>query len=200
MKKFSILMMVAIFCLAMVSCGGDDGDDNTAKDTVQSGEDTVPGQDTVPGEDTLIPGEDTVPGQDTVPGEDTVGVDTVPGEDTVLPDEDTVVEPAGACTNEADLPIIAADRDGITAKATDCGLACLSDADPVACATPCVVEKTGLTNDCAGCYAGMINCTIANCIAQCALDPASETCKQCQTEAGCYSGFYACSGLTPEEE
>jgi hypothetical protein len=93
---------------------------------------------------------------------------------------------------------------GTAAKtaATDCAMGCIAEPDLegiVACANPCVIDATGLTAGCAGCYTGIIGCTFVNCLALCAADPSSEACTTCQTENGCYDVFYECTGLEPPE-
>jgi len=105
------------------------------------------------------------------------------------------VVPTDACQNAADLAIIQADADAISAKAKECGMGCIADPDIVTCATPCVEEGTGLTAACSSCYVGIIGCTIQNCIAECFADAEAPACKTCQEEKGCTEAFYACSGL-----
>ncbi len=100
--------------------------------------------------------------------------------------------PEDACLNEADAAIIA--EGNATDEAQTCGLGCLGDADPGACASACVVTETGLSADCAGCYAGIVVCSIDNCLASCAADPDSEACTTCQAE-NCLEDFYSCTGL-----
>ena len=107
------------------------------------------------------------------------------------------VAAADQCTNEADGAIIQAGDP--TGAAQNCGLGCLSNADPGACSMECMKTETGLSDGCSGCYVATIMCTIDKCVAQCAVDPSSDDCGTCQVEAGCISAFYACSGLTPPE-
>ena len=191
MKKY-LVVLFAILALGVYGTACDGGGDGGGGglDTTVPAEDTV-----VPPEDTVVPSEDTV-----VPPEDTV----VPPEDMVVPPEDTVEPPVGACLNADDGAILGADG-GAAAKAaaTDCALACIAEPDVpgiIACANPCVIEDTGLTEDCAGCYTAIIACTFVNCLGLCAADPSSEACVTCQTEAGCYTDFYACTGLEPPVE
>ncbi len=98
-----------------------------------------------------------------------------------------------ACMNAADLGIIGGDEVDATGEAQDCGLSCLGDEDPGACSETCVVDATGLSGDCAGCYAGVVVCSIQNCLAPCAADPSSEACTSCQAE-NCLDDYYACTG------
>jgi hypothetical protein len=100
-----------------------------------------------------------------------------------------------ACLNADDGAIVQSDLD-VTGEATTCGLGCIGKADT--CAGECVAEKTGLSGGCAGCYAEIINCTIANCVGACATDPGSDDCGTCQAENGCVQLFYDCSGLTED--
>jgi cysteine-rich repeat protein len=144
------------------------------------------------GRDTGI--EDTG-GEDAV--DDTGLTDTGP-EDTGLTDtgpEDTTVGPTtDLCINAADRSVLAGDGAAmVTDAAQSCGLGCLGDADPGACAGACVATETGLSNGCAGCYAGVVVCSITNCLAPCAADPDSRACGDCQA-ANCIDEFNACTG------
>jgi len=106
--------------------------------------------------------------------------------------------PAGdQCVNEADGAILSGGEVDATGAAQTCGLGCLAQEDPGACSMTCVMDETGLSAGCAGCYVGTIVCTIDNCVAECAADPTSDDCGACQVDAGCINDFYACSGLTP---
>jgi hypothetical protein len=100
---------------------------------------------------------------------------------------------AGACLNTADCPIV----EGGTARtaAQSCGLGCMSDADPETCSANCVASETGLSTECATCYSDLVGCTMQNCLADCAADPAAAACTDCQMTSGCRTTFDECSGL-----
>ena len=98
---------------------------------------------------------------------------------------------SGACTNAADQEIIGSTD--VAAEARTCGLAAIGK--PPGSATPCIVAATGLTEACAGCYGGTVDCTIANCIGDCAADPSGQPCSDCQVEKGCIAAFEECSGV-----
>ena len=184
--------------LALAGCGDDeetdDGGGETDTGMTDTGMGDTGGEDTggedTGGEDTG--GEDTG-GEDTG-GEDTGGEDTG-GEDTgadVGADAADAAMPMGdLCINDADLALLL--EVDATGEAQDCGLGCLGDADPGACSATCVAEATGLSADCAGCYADTVVCSIENCLAQCATDPSSEACTTCQAE-NCLDDFYFCTG------
>jgi hypothetical protein len=106
-----------------------------------------------------------------------------------------------ACLNDADLTLLNSDDelDFVTDEAQDCGLSCLPEDDPGTCAETCLGEATGLSADCSGCYAGVVVCSINNCLASCAADPDSEECATCQEE-NCLPDYYACRGELPETE
>ena len=105
----------------------------------------------------------------------------------------------GKCTNAADAKLLATEalQTAVSGKASTCGLGCLTATDPATCATDCVVKGTGLSSACAGCYGGTVLCSIKNCVKDCAADPSSKACRDCQVKNGCISTFYACTGLTP---
>jgi len=115
-----------------------------------------------------------------------------------------VEPPMGACLNEADGAILGPDEgEAAKAAATDCAMGCIAEPDLegiVACANPCVIDATGLTEDCAGCYTSIIGCTFVNCLALCAADASSEECTTCMADNGCYDVFYECTGLEAPTE
>lgn len=106
---------------------------------------------------------------------------------------------SGECTNDGDLAIITGGQVDATGEATTCGLGCLSQPSDQQeqCSLDCVINATGLSSACAGCYASSIKCTIDECVAQCAANPESDGCLQCREDKGCTPTFYTCSGLTP---
>ncbi len=80
-------------------------------------------------------------------------------------------------------------------KAGDCGLGCLNSPAPDQCAIECMVkEGVQLTSGCAGCYGGIVLCTIESCLPKCINDPQAQICKDCQVEKGCDGTFYVCTG------
>ena len=123
---------------------------------------------------------------------DTSVTDTGPS-DTGLADTTPIVT-TDLCINAADRAVLAGDGTAtVTDAAQDCGLGCLGNADPGACAGACVATETGLSIGCAGCYADSVVCWITNCLAPCAADPDSRACGECQT-ANCIDDFNACTG------
>ena len=104
----------------------------------------------------------------------------------------------GRCLNPADQAIFGtADVETAT---LDCGLGCLSSADPAACAGSCVAAATGLSSDCAGCQGSKVACTITNCLSSCAADPTAFACEVCQINS-CERAYDLCSGAGgPETE
>jgi hypothetical protein len=98
-----------------------------------------------------------------------------------------------ACQNENDCEAV--ESGDARASAQSCGLGCLEDDDPGVCAVSCIVEDTDISTECATCYAGSVQCASENCLADCAADPTSDDCNQCQIDAGCRSDFNDCSGL-----
>ncbi len=144
--------------------------------------------------DTNVP-QDTNVEEDTAPPADLVEPDVTA---TDVPGEDVPTTVTGACINEADNTYLETNRDAVSAKAKECGLACMSEEDTIACSIPCIKEVHPLTDDCAGCYAGTIVCTVEKCLMQCLSDPDAPECIACQEEQGCLPTFYACTGLTAE--
>ena len=96
---------------------------------------------------------------------------------------------------KAKLPSGQTGRELAREKAGDCGLGCLNDAAPDQCAIDCMKKEGVLLSDgCAGCYGGIVLCTINNCLPKCIDDPQAQGCKDCQAEKGCDATFYTCTG------
>jgi hypothetical protein len=188
MKRLLNTMFALIFAVSVVGIVGCDDekkdDNNTVQDIQTAGDVAETPEDVVAPEDVMETPEDV----------------TETPEDVVAPED--VVEPAGACMNETDGPLLDTPekRDAVTAQATDCGIGCLGDDDVATCSVTCLVGATGLSVECSACYAGMVGCSKDNCLAECLAEPGSEACSNCQTEAGCFDDFYACSGMTPAAE
>jgi hypothetical protein len=100
--------------------------------------------------------------------------------------------PEEQCTNTDDMAIIeSTDTLGV---ATDCMFSCIADADPDACTHACIVDATGLSDGCTGCYVDGLNCVVDNCLVECAADPSSIECNDCMMTS-CSADFLLCSGL-----
>lgn len=196
MRTFTRALLCGLFALSFAFAACDDEDDpkpdTTTPDTTAP--DTTAPDTTAP--DTTAP--DTTEPDTTAPDTstpDTTEPDTAQP-DTTMPD----TTPTGACTNAADMTIIQANNPSPTDIAGQCGINCLADPDPQACALDCVINGkgnipgTGLSAGCAGCYAATVKCAIDNCVAVC-LDPGSAECATCRENAGCNDAFYTCSGL-----
>ena len=180
MKKLSTVLFAVLFAVSVmgvIGCDDDDDKDNTPVDVVETA-------DVVAATDVPMVEED------------------VPMVEEDVPMVEEVVEPAGACTNADDGALLATEelRDAVTAAATDCGIGCLGEDDVGACSVACLVAGTGLTVGCSACYAGMVGCSKDNCLAECLQDPSGDACATCQTDAGCFIDFYACSGLPEPTE
>jgi hypothetical protein len=207
--RMSLVLALGVFTVA---CGDDDPVVETDGGTADTGEsDTAvdTGMEDTGMEDTGMEDagmEDT--GMEDAGMEDTgmedTGMEETGTEDTGMEDtgmedtgmEDTGMEDAGTeggeCTNETDLATLASVD--AAASAGSCGLGCLADEDPRACSIACIVDDTGLSNECAGCFGDIVACSIEFCLAPCASDPAGDACAACQVESGCVDAFDACTG------
>ena len=207
-SKLSVITVAFLLVFAF-ACGGDDKEAETPTDTTATEDGT--GDVAVTPDDVAETPDDAVETPDDAVETPDDAVETpddaveTPDDAVETPDDavetpDDAVEAAGACMNADDGALIQADQEGISDAAKNCGLECMADEDAGACATACVVDSTGLSEGCSGCYVGMILCSITNCLVECAADPGSDACATCQVENDCYTDFYACSGLTPSEE
>ena len=136
-------------------------------------------------------------GSTTTPSD--TGTDTAAGDSAV----DAAPAPADQCQNTEDLAWLKGDvgggqtgRDLAREAAGDCGLGCLNHPAPDQCAVKCMVQDKGvkLSDGCAGCYGGIVLCTIGSCLAKCIDDAQAQICKDCQETKGCNVTFYACTG------
>ena len=100
----------------------------------------------------------------------------------------------GVCQNETDCPLVHSGQARSTAST--CGIGCLGDADEATCGAECVVAESNLTTECAACYIAIVNCSRTNCLIECATDPESSDCFDCQVANGCRTAFDECSGLS----
>lgn len=109
------------------------------------------------------------------------------------PSDNVACDPAEAtaCQNDTDCPFVVDGTARVTAG--ECGKGCLGKEET--CARDCVLDMLEMTEECAGCYADTVNCSIANCAALCIADTEAQKCKDCQVESGCREAFNTCSGL-----
>ena len=98
-------------------------------------------------------------------------------------------EDPGACTNEADLAIICGA--GFSEEVAACGTDNLTGgAEAIAM---CVADDIGLSAECSACFGATTQCTIDNCLTDCATDPLGDACATCRAE-NCDPAFNACAG------
>ena len=99
----------------------------------------------------------------------------------------------GLCLNSGDLAAI--DANDVGQIAGDLGLECLqAGGDVAACVAEGVIDATGISEGCAGCYGEQISCAAAACLTECVNDPGGEDCGGCVAE-NCGAAFVECSGL-----
>ena len=115
-------------------------------------------------------------------------------DDSSSEEEDDTASAGGACINDADLAIIDDPDVDVTAVATEYAYACLTDEDIGACAAAGVSTDTGLSSECAYCYAEQVVCAAENCLSQCISDSEAQACVDCRNE-NCVPLFEPCSGI-----
>lgn len=100
---------------------------------------------------------------------------------------------AGACQNCHDCQQI---ESGVAKKAaTDCGTSCGSDK---ACASKCVKDRVGATDECTTCLTSFYDCLVTTCLAECIAG--GSVCTDCSRNkrgadgATCSDKWFACSG------
>lgn len=120
--------------------------------------------------------------------EDVVGLDN-PTLDAHSPD---TALPGDLCQNSSDQAIYADPQIDVDAAVETCATSCGLSPDIAGCTATCVVDATGLSEDCAGCYGGVTGCTMQNCIPAC-FNAASAECISCRQEH-CTPAFDHCTG------
>jgi hypothetical protein len=110
--------------------------------------------------------------------------------------KDQCQNPTDLAWLKSTLPSGETGREMARAKAGDCGLGCLAaKGKEDQCAIKCMIgEGVQLSSGCAGCYGGIVLCTIQKCLPKCIKDPQATMCKDCQKAEGCDDAFYACTG------
>ena len=111
--------------------------------------------------------------------------------DTVCNEGACTAPVTDACIGESDQAIITDPTKDVVGNTGTCGSGCLGQPDT--CTADCLVTATGLSSDCAGCYAASFGCAVVNCALQC-FDPTTPECAQCQIDSGCTAAFEACAG------
>ncbi|MEE2644792.1 MAG: hypothetical protein VYD19_07650, partial [Myxococcota bacterium] len=74
-----------------------------------------------------------------------------------------------------------------------CTFECITQSGAPACSAPCLERETGLSAACSLCFAGILECTVQNCIGDCAggEGPACEMCRA----TNCAESFERCAGI-----
>jgi hypothetical protein len=106
-----------------------------------------------------------------------------------------VAAASGPKSCQADVPTICTGM--VVSIAGACGINCLGMQGDAAttCVSTCIKGKVTLSDACNACYAATVVCTQTNCLSQCAADPTSAQCNQCQFDKNCRQTFGTCSGL-----
>jgi hypothetical protein len=173
-RLISALVLLTATSVGVAGCGGDDDDDNNTGGKGGTSSATA-------GEPAVSAGQSSTPpnGGSGAGGSPSGNVSCDPSQN-------------GVCQNETDCPSVSS-GDARMAAGT-CGQGCLGSSDKE-CAVKCITDKTGMTGDCATCYAQAVACATKECLVECVQDPESDGCKQCQVDKGCRSAFNDCSGL-----
>ncbi len=87
--------------------------------------------------------------------------------------------------------------------ARQCGIECLfsfeTEAEQRVCTHECILEKTGMSSECADCYVASVDCGRTHCLTEC-VGSNHELCFQCTCgdnlmSVNCIEPFETCSGL-----
>jgi hypothetical protein len=99
----------------------------------------------------------------------------------------------GACSNDGDVMTLnELGEAGLDQAIGGCVASCFVPGS-AECGT-CLGDATGLSEACTACFVEVTECTIANCVGQCAAGPDSEACAECRV-ANCEEAFVECSGI-----
>ena len=191
----------------MVGSGGGSGTGSGAAGGAGTGGVSGAGENSGPGSGGLFNADAGSRGGDG--SEDGEGSENSAGLDAVEGRGGGVVMDAGggeaACMNGEDLDILVETTSGSTNEldsvANGCTIECIGKASDnmEACVLDCVVDGTGLSEACAGCFAIFAQCTLDFCLEQCISDLSTEECMSCRDDK-CASSFAVCTGLAGSTE
>jgi hypothetical protein len=99
---------------------------------------------------------------------------------------------SGACTNDADMTVVIQNGETLYEQAMFCGLTCEGEQE---CAAGCLVEGTGLSWECGGCFADLGSCASKFCMNQCIEGFQNAACAECADQNGCTAPFGECTGF-----
>ena len=111
--------------------------------------------------------------------------------------EDGVCVPVAldrACDNPDDLAIINSLDAVVIAQACVIDAECGFDEE---CIALCIANETGISLECAECYAALATCGVRNCLGFCLADEGGPACMGC-LETHCLAAFEVCAGITWE--
>ena len=200
-KNITISLGVLALIAAAPACGdsGDTPDDTTADAGTGEPESDAAGS-PEPEEDAATT-EDGDDAASTEGGDD--AATTEGGDDAATTeagdDAATTEGGEGACTNDDDKTIIDDPDTDVTAVATEYAYQCLTSDDIGACTAEGVRTDTGLSTDCALCYAEQVVCAAENCLGECISDSTAQGCVDCRNE-NCVPLFEPCSGIAPSTD
>ena len=157
-------------------------------------------------------GSDALPASDAQVAPDTPAVDAPVAADAPAPPEVDAGAgtdggaPAGACTNAADLAILAPNSGvDIDAELPICVRALLlggigpDSSEFAGRVGTCLADATGLTPACGACYGENGGCSAKSCLMLCLTTPDSPDCSDCRCgrtgPTNCIAAFVACSGI-----
>jgi hypothetical protein len=186
-KNLTISLGVLALIAAAPACG-DSADDTTADAGTEAGDDAA----TTEADDDAATTEADDDAATTEADDDAA---TTEADD----DAATTEGGEGACINQDDQAIIDDPETDVTAVATEYAYACLTSDDIGACTAEGVTTDTGLSTDCALCYAEQVVCAAENCLADCISDSEAQGCVDCRNE-NCVPLFEPCSGIAPSTD
>lgn len=110
----------------------------------------------------------------------------------VLPEMPDIPPMDGACQSAADEAIL--QSGAVDAAMQECLPECMDE--PASCAADCLVEKVGLSAECALCFGQDMVCVFEQCMTECMGGPMSAACTKCRKEK-CGPSFAQCAGFQP---
>lgn len=118
---------------------------------------------------------------------------TAPGEPEVTTNSED------HCINESDQSVLQSEDPDFDDLISSCSETCFSSqSNNENCIRDCLTDESDISEECAQCYNTAMVCYIEDCFSMCSEENNEEECNTCLSE-NCFTPFFTCSGINPED-